>query len=207
MDICEKHRDFVFVTAGIHPELIRDIDKKTLDNFIAAVKKNTDNIVGIGEVGLDYWWIKEKKWQEKQKELFVTFIRLAKHLKKPLVIHARDASEDAIKILEEENANHVLMHMFGAHHLLDRVIENGWYVSMNTIVLRSKKHRKIARDIPLDRLLTETDAPWLDPDGGRNTPLNVRAVIEKIADIRKTDFDEIDRKTTENAIRFFRLTV
>jgi len=107
--------------------------------------------------------------------------------------------------LEQENAKKVLMHMFGAHDLLRRVIDNGWYISTNTILLRSKKHKKIIRDAPLDKIMTETDSPWLDLQGGRNTPLNVRIVIEKISEIKKISFEEVDKITTNNAIQFFEL--
>ncbi|MFH7882474.1 MAG: TatD family hydrolase, partial [Candidatus Aenigmatarchaeota archaeon] len=111
--------------------------------------------------------------------------------------------EESIKILEQENAKKVLLHMFGANHLVKRVIENGWFISMNTIVLKSKKHKKVVRDIPLEKIMLETDSPWLSPSGGRNTPLSVKIVAEKIAEIKKVSFEEVDKITTENAIKFF----
>ncbi len=205
MEMTEKHPDFVFATAGIHPEYIKDITVKEIDEFLGLVKANKDKLVAVGEVGLDYWWIKEKSWQWKQKELFVQFINLAKEIKKPLVIHIRDAFEDSIRILEDEDANQVMIHMFGGREFLSRVVENGWSISLNTMVLRSKKHRKIARDVPLDRLMIDTDAPWLDPQKGRNTPLSVKVILEKIAEIKKMPFEELDKATTENAVKFFNL--
>ncbi|RLJ09737.1 MAG: hypothetical protein DRP15_02630 [Candidatus Aenigmatarchaeota archaeon] len=207
MEMCKRYENFVFATAGIHPEYVKEISEKQVEEFLDVLRKHKDRLVGIGEVGLDYWWIKEEEWRKKQRDLFMKFIELAKELKKPLVIHARDAFNDAVDMLESADAERVQMHMFGAHHLLKRVVENGWFVSLNTIVLRSKKHKKIARDIPLENLLIETDSPWLSPEGGRNTPLSVRIVIEKIAEIRKTSFEEIDEKTTANAIRLFGLNL
>jgi TatD DNase family protein len=123
----------------------------------------------------------------------------------PLVIHSRDAVEDAIKILEKENAKNVVMHMFGANQLTKKVVENGWYISMNAILLKSKKHKKVVRDCPLEKLMLETDSPWLSPDGGRNDPTSVKIVAEKIAEIKKISVEEVDRVTTENAKRFFRI--
>lgn len=207
MNMVEKYENFIFATAGIHPEYIKEISKKEKDSFLELIRENKDKIQGIGETGLDYFWVKESKWQEKQKELFQEMISFAKELKKPLIIHSRDAHEDCVKILEQEDAKQVQMHMFGANQLLQRVIDNGWLVSLNTIVLKSKKHRKVARDVPLERLLTETDAPWLGPEGKRNTPLSVKAVIEKIAEIKKIGFEEVDGATTENAVRFFNLPI
>jgi len=205
MKITRKYKNFVFATVGIHPEYIKEISRDGVKEFLKLIKHNKDNIIGIGEVGLDYYWIKEKILREKQKKLFVEFINLAKSLKKPLVIHARDAFEDTINILEQENARQVLMHMFGANHLVKRVEDNGWYISLNTIVMRSKKHKKIARDVSLEKILLETDAPWLDPKGGRNEPTNIKIVAERVAEIKKISFDKVWTQCTENAIRFYRL--
>ncbi len=206
MQMVEKHKGFVFATVGIHPEFIKEVSEKEKDEFLEIIKQNKDKIRAIGEQGLDYFWIKESKWQEKQKELFVEFINFSKELNLPIVVHTRDAFEDAVKILEQEDAKQVLMHMFGAHHLLKRIVENNWYISLNTIILKSKKHKTIARDVPLENLLTETDSPWLDPLGGRNTPLNVKVVIERLSKIKEIPTGIIDKVTTNNAIRLFNLT-
>lgn len=100
-----------------------------------------------------------------------------------------------------------VMHMFGANQLTKRIAENGWYVSMNTIVLRGKKQKKVVRDMPLEKLMLETDSPWLGLDGKRNDPLSMKIVAEKIAEIKKMTFEEVDRITTENAIGFFKLNL
>lgn len=207
LSLVEKYKGFVFCTVGIHPEFIKEISEKEKDNLLELIKKNKDKISAIGEIGLDYWEIKESKWQEKQKELFVEFINFAKELKLPIVVHARKAYDEAVKILEQEDAKQVLMHMFGANHLVKRVAENNWFVSMNTIVLRSKKHKKVVRDMPLEKLMLETDSPWLGPEGKRNDPLSVKVVAEKIAEIKKLSFEEVDKITTENALKFFKLHV
>ncbi len=206
MDIVEKHRGFVFATFGIHPEFIKEVKSSDVDEFLERVEENRNSVFGIGEVGLDYNWVKESQWQEKQRELFIQMIELAKGLKKPLVIHSRDAYEDALKILEQEDAKQVMMHMFGANDLVKRVIEDGYFVSMNAIVLRSKKHKKIARDMPLEKLMLETDAPWLHPDAkDRNDSRSIRVVAERIAEIKKLDFDKVWKACGENAVGFFGL--
>ncbi|MFH1229139.1 MAG: TatD family hydrolase [Candidatus Aenigmatarchaeota archaeon] len=211
MQMSEKYKNFVFASCGIHPEYIKEISEKKIENIIENIKQNKDRIVAIGEVGLDFYWVKEPEWQQKQRELFIQMINLAKEMKKPLVIHSRNCHEETIRILEQEDAREVDMHMFGDHHLIERITNNGWSISMNTIILRSKSHKKIARDCPLENLMLETDAPWLAPkrllDGieERNSPLSIRIVAEKIAEIKKVDFDTVWKSCGQNAVKFFRL--
>lgn len=210
LSLVEKHKDFVFATAAIHPAYIKEIKQKEVDAFLELLKQNKDKLVGIGEVGLDFDWVQEETWQQKQREQFAQWISFARELKKPLVIHARAAFDDVLNILEREDAKQVYMHMFGAPNLLMRVIENGWFIGLNTILLRSKKHKKIARDTPLENLLLETDAPWLAPEGWpskRNDPTAVKIVAQKIAEIKKVPIEKVIAATTENAIRFFSLPI
>lgn len=213
LQLVERYKGFVFCTVGIHPEYVKEISEREKDEFLERVKANKDKIVGIGEVGLDFFWIREEEWRARQKELFLELINFAKELKKPLVIHARKASDECVNILEKADAKKVLMHMFGANHLVKRIVENGWYVSMNAIVLRSKKHKKVVRDMPLEKIMLETDSPWLAPkkllEGveARNDPTSIRIVAEKIAEIKKLSFQEVWEKCGANAIRFFNLQV
>lgn len=211
MQLVEKYKNFVFATCGIHPEYIKEVSEKEIEETIEKIKQNKNRFVAIGETGLDFYWIKEPDWQQKQRELFIRLIELAKELRKPLIIHSRDAYEETLRILEQEDAREVDMHMFGDHHLTERVVENCWFISVNTIILRSKSHKKIVRDCPLDRLMLETDAPWLSPKkllegiDDKNDPTSIRLVAEKIAEIKKIPFDEVWQKCGENAIKFFKL--
>jgi len=211
MRMVENHRNFVFATCGIHPEYIKEISEKEKDDFLDIIVKNKDKIVAVGETGLDFWYIKEKDWQEKQKELFIQLIEIARDFKKPLIIHSRGVFDETVKILEQEDVKETVLHMWGGHHLLKRIIENNWYISINAIVLRSKKHRKIIRDCPLGKIMLETDSPWLAPKriiekiDARNDPTSIKVVAEKIADIKKISFEEVWNKCGKNAIRFFKL--
>jgi TatD DNase family protein len=213
LQLVDKYKNFVFASCGIHPEYIKEISEKEIEETIEKIKQNKDKIVAIGETGLDFFWTKEPEWQQKQKELFIRLIDLSKELKKPLVIHSRDAHEETIKILEQKDAKEVDMHMFGDHHLTKRIVDNGWFISINTIILKSKSHKKIARDCPIERLMLETDAPWLSPKkllegiDEKNDPTSIRLVAEKIAEIKKIAFDEVWRKCGENAIKFFKLPI
>jgi TatD DNase family protein len=205
MRLVEKHKGFIFATIAIHPEYIKEISEKEKDEFLEKIKENRDKVVGIGECGLDFFEVKESYWQQKQKELFIELINFANELNKPLVIHARNAYDEAVKILEQEDAKKVLLHMFGANHLVKRLIENNWYVSMNTIVLKSKKHKKVVRDMPLETIMLETDAPFLGVPGKRSEPTIIRDVAQKIAEIKKIPFDKIWYNCGLNAVHFFNL--
>lgn len=211
MQITEKHRGFVFASTGLHPEYIKELQEKEKDELLEKIKQNRKNIFAVGEIGLDYFWVKEKDWQEKQRELFIEMINFAKGLKKPIVVHSRDCGEDAIKILEQEDAKQVMMHLFGAKQLTKRVVENGWFASFGPIIARSKNHKKIARDFPLERILLETDSPWFGGFEGeksvRGTPLNIKLVAEKIAEEKHLAFEQAWKQCGKNAIKFFGLPI
>ncbi|MEM2713797.1 MAG: TatD family hydrolase [Candidatus Pacearchaeota archaeon] len=199
---------FVFCSAAIHPEYIKELSPSEIESFIEKIKVNRDSIAAIGETGLDFYWIKETELREKQVWLFKKFIALARELDKPLVIHSRNASEEVINILEQEQMPNraVLLHLFSERKLLKRVIENGWWISIGPGIARSKDIKKIARDMPLNKILLETDSPWFAQQGQAfGLPTNVFLVAEEIAKIKKLNIEEIERATDENAIKFFKL--
>ena len=207
LELVKTHPNFIFATAGIHPEYVKEISEKEKDEFLEKIKANKKFLVGIGEVGLDYHWIREEEFRRKQREWLSEFIDFSKEVKLPLVIHCRDADEDCLKILETNDAKKVLWHLFGAKHLMKQVMENGYYISIGPILLRSKKHKKIIRDYPLERIMTETDSPWFPVNEKIGYPTNVKYVIEKIAEIKKKSFEEIEKITETNAFNFFSLSL
>lgn len=210
LELTNKHKNFIFCTLSIHPEYIKEINKNEINNFIEIIRKNKDNIVAIGETGLDFYWIKEQELREKQKELFRKFIALAKELSLPIVIHSRDAQIECIEILEQEGMKHkkVLMHLFTDRKNLQRVIENGWFVSIGPGITKSKDIKKIARDVHLNKILLETDSPWFAQENQKyGTPLNVRLVAEKIAEIKHISIEEVEKQTDLNAVAFFNLKI
>jgi len=210
-DIVQKHKGFVFATAGVHPELMKDIPAEDIRNFFDVIRKEAkeENIVGIGEVGLDYYWIKDPVLRDKQKELFLKFIDLSKELNIPLVIHSRDACLDVVGILEQNRMQKrkVLLHMFEDKNLVPKVVENGWMISIGPSILRSKNTRKLAKDVPVSNLLIETDSPWFGFEEGRGTPLNTFKAAEKIAEIKKMSAEELEKQTDLNAINFYGLKI
>jgi TatD DNase family protein len=204
LDLTKKHPNFIFATFALHPLYIKEISEKEIEECFKKIEKNRKDVAGIGETGLDFL-IEEAELREKQKKLFEKFIRLALDLKKPLVIHARRAFKETIEILERFKVKNVLMHFFTAKELLPKILENRWSVSINTMLLKSKTIKKIVRDLPIEKIMTETDAPWLGIDGKRNDPRAIKFVIERIAQIKKMEFGEVAKITTENAINFFNL--
>ncbi len=199
----KKNPNFVYSTLGFSASHIQTID------FELSYRKIRDypSLVAIGEVGLDYHWIKEPHWRKKQREVFSKFIKLANDRQKPLVIHSRRAEQECLDILQKNAEVPVLMHCFAGNLEEARQIEDhGWFISIPTAVRNRKKHRKIARAIKLELLVVETDTPFLSPiPGEKNQPSNVKYAIEEIAKIKEITFQEVDHVTTRNAREFYQL--
>lgn len=206
LEICKKHENFVFAIAGLHPVYAGNYSKEEIEEYIGKISENKKAFVGIGEIGLDYHWVEDEKLREKQKEVFIRFIELAKELRKPMVIHSRKAVLECIEILEKEKAENVLMHLFSDKKLVERVAKNNWYISIGPIIARSKDYKKIAKRMPMSNILLETDSPWFG-NNERGTPLNIKIVAQKIAEVKKLSFAEVWEKAKENAIEFFRLGI
>lgn len=207
LELVSKYKGYVFACASVHPIYIDRIDAKQVDEYFKKIKDNRGVLAAIGETGADYFHVKEVDLRMKQHELFRQHIRLAKELDKPIVVHCRDAFEDVIGILESEGAKRVMMHLFGGNKFLNKVIENGWWISVGPILIKSKSHKKIVRDMPLEKIMLETDSPWFGPHGQRNTPVSVIQVAEKIAEIKKVDGNYVSGITDKNAIQFFSLPI
>jgi len=212
-----KKYDIVNASLGIYPPwaLKREVEggeyetpfkEFDIDEEIAFIRENKDRIVAIGEVGLDYNYkeITEEE-KEKQRGLFKKMIALAKELKLPLVVHSRKAEKEVIEILEEEKAENVVMHCFcGKFKLVKRIVGNGWNLSLPTNIVRNELFQKVAREIELSKILTETDAPYLSPFKETvNEPAFVTESIKKIAEIKGMDPKEVANIIYMNYQRIF----
>lgn len=210
IQLTKKYPSFIFAALGIHPTYIKETTEKEIKEAIKEIKKNKDNIVAIGETGLDYHWIKELEAREKQKILFKKLITLAKELDKPLVLHSWDATAETINILEQEGMKNkkVLMHLLSDKKVIQKILENNWFVSIGPGIKKSKDIRKIARDIPLNKILLETDSPWFKQEGQEyGIPNNVKIPCQKIAEIKRVSLAEVEKQTDLNAINFFNLKI
>jgi len=197
----------IFASVGIHPHHADNVDGDMLAEIeaLAADKK----VVAIGEVGLDYF--RSPSPAEKQKESFIKFIELAERLGLPLIIHNRDAHRDTLDILKKTRGSAVsgVMHCFsGDRKVLSETLELGLHVSFtcNLTFKNSKKLRETARAVPKDRLLLETDAPFLAPQscrGRRNEPAYITELRDLLSELLNLSKKELETVTTENAKRLF----
>ena len=205
IEISNKY-DGVYCALGIHPS---EVQKAKDDDFEEIIKLSTDKkVVAIGECGLDYYW--DKSFVEEQKRAFLKQIEIAKTLKKPLIVHDREAHPDTFEMLKDIKEIPVIMHCFsGSWEFAKECIKKGFYIALGGVVTfkNAKKVHEIAKNIPLEHLLLETDAPYLTPEpfrGKRNEPAYVKFVAEKIAELRGVSFEEIAHATTTNANEVFR---
>ena len=198
----------VFCSAGVHPDYA-DVQEPTADQLCELATR--DKVVAIGETGLDYFHQSGNlDWQRNR---FVTHIEAARECGLPLVIHTRDAREDTLKLLRQHQAQAVggVLHCFTEDWEMARAaIDLGFYISISGIVTfhQAQNVRDMAQQIPLERLLIETDAPWLSPTphrGKTNHPGRVKLVAEKLAEIRDESLTTLARTTFQNANRLFRL--
>ena len=204
LELAQKFH-FMYATCGISPNDIEDFVENNLEK-IEEIAKN-EKIVAIGEIGLDYYWNKENK--EKQKELFIKQIELANRLNKPIVIHTRDATIDTIEILKKYPVNKKgVFHCCPLNQeLIKEGLKLGYYISFSgNITFKNAKAEECISLVPLDKLLIETDSPYLSPEpfrGRRNDSRNVKLVAQKIADIKGLEIEEIAKITYNNANTIF----
>ncbi|WP_226671262.1 TatD family hydrolase [Metabacillus litoralis] len=202
--------DMIYAAVGWHP--VDAIDMT--DEDLAWIKELSSHpkVVAIGEMGLDYYWDKSPK--DIQKDVFRKQIQLAKEVNLPIIIHNRDATEDVVSILQEENASDVggIMHCFtGSAEVAKQCLDMNFYISFGGPVTfkNAKKPKEVAKEIPMDRLLIETDCPYLTPHpfrGKRNEPSYVKYVAEQIAELREMDYEDFAQKTSDNARKVFGIT-
>ncbi|MFY4777216.1 TatD family hydrolase [Metabacillus sp. RGM 3146] len=206
MELIEQY-EFIYAAIGWHPVDAIDMTDEDL-NWIRELSSHP-KVVAIGEMGLDYHWDKSPK--DVQKEVFKKQIALAKEVKLPIIIHNRDATADVLEILQSEGAEEVggIMHCFtGSIEIAMQCIDMNFYISLGGPVTfkNAKKPKEVAAEVPMERLLIETDCPYLTPHpfrGKRNEPGYVRYVAEEIAKLRGITVEEVGRQTTENAKKFF----
>jgi len=206
IEISNKY-DGVYCALGIHPSEVKNAKDEDFDKIIEL--SSDKKVVAIGECGLDYYW--DKTFIEEQKEAFLKQIKIAKALKKPLIVHDREAHKDTFDLLTGNIKDEipVIMHCFsGSLEFALECIKKGFYIAIGGVVTfkNAKKVHEIAKKIPLEYLLIETDAPYLTPEpyrGKLNEPAYVKLVAEKIAELRGISFDEVAEATTQNARKVF----
>ena len=228
VELAKKYSEGVYAAIGMHPIyasaelqkiktdpeegefLVKEeiFDKEKYRNLAKSKK-----VVAIGEIGLDYYYkpktkTKLQQFKEKQKQIFLQQLELAKELNLPIIIHCRMAHDDIIEILEKQKSITGVIHCFtGTQEQAQKYIALGFYIGLNGIIFKLDLD-KVIKECPLDKILVETDCPYLTPpqEGDkRNEPIFVKHVIKRLAELKGISFQEVAGKTTENAKKLFRI--
>lgn len=206
IELAEKYDNF-YAMVGIHPEEVDEItenDLKELENLA-----QNEKVIAIGEIGLDYYWKDDNK--EHQKEIFIHQLELARKVEKPAVIHVRDSKDDVIEILKDYQDLKIQIHCFSDDlETLEKYMEMGFFISIGGVVTfnNGTNEQNAARNVPIERLMLETDSPYLTPEpyrGLRNDPRRVIEVARTVADLRDMKIDKLAKKTYNNTKEFFNL--
>lgn len=176
-----------------------------LDEEFEFIKKNKDKIAAVGEVGLDYHWIKDAELQKKERENFARIIEFVEKLGKPIIVHTRKAEQDCIDMLTSSKIKNVVLHCFeGKKNIIKKAADAGYTFSIPTNIVKSQHFQVLVEMVSINQLTTETDGPYLAPDGSfPNEPANVKFVIEKIAQIKKFEAEEVANNIWLNFQRIY----
>ena len=203
-----KTYDYIFAAVGSHPDVADEVNETVIEEYRRLVRDNP-KVMAIGEIGLDYHY--EDIPREIQQKAFRLQMELARELNLPVIVHERDAHEDGMKIVTEFPELTGVFHCYsGSYEMAKWLIDRGWYIGF-TGVLTFKNARKaveVASQIPLDRIVLETDCPYMSPEpfrGKRNDPGKLYRMAEKLAEIRGLSVEEIHAITTENGKRLYRI--
>jgi TatD DNase family protein len=207
--LAEKYDD-IYAAIGIHPEEIDEIN----DDVIEYLRQNAshEKVVAIGEIGLDYYWVKEEEQRKKQRIWFNKQMDLAKELEMPVIIHSRDAAEDTLNTIRLYNNSHVkgIVHCYSySKEIAMEYVKMGWYIGVGGVVTfkNAKKLVETVEAIPLENIVLETDSPYMAPvphRGERNSSIFLSHVAEKIAEIKNISVEEVEKVTYQNALNIYK---
>lgn len=205
LDIIKNYSN-VYMTIGFHPS---EVDTTTDEDLIwleELVKKNK-KIIGIGEIGLDYYWVKDNK--DKQKELFKKQLDLANKLNMPIVIHSRESTQDTYDILSQYNLKGIIHCFSGSLEMAQKYIKLGYKIGIGGVLtFKNSKLKDVVKEIALKDITLETDSPYLAPEpyrGKKNSPEYIPIIAKKIAEIKEIDIKEVEKETVSNTISLFDL--
>ena len=201
-----KKYESVYATVGLYPEEVKDY-QGDLD-WIKELVQSNKKIVGIGEIGLDYYW--DDSFKDKQKEYFIKQIRIANELGLPIVVHSRNAIQDTFDILKENPTRGVIHCYGGSLEMAREFIKLGYFLGIGGVVTfkNAKEIKRVVKEIDINYLLSETDSPYLTPHpyrGETNIPGYTKYVIEEIAKIKEMDVNEVEKILENNAKRLFNI--
>jgi TatD DNase family protein len=209
VELAEKY-PFVYAAVGFHPEELEQAELSDLEEIrrLAAHEK----VVAIGEIGLDYYWVKDEEGRKKEQEFFRAQLALAEELSLPVIVHDREAHGDTLAIVKEFPNVHGVFHCYsGSVEMAQELVKMGWMISFTGVLTyhNARKAVEVAEAIPLEHLMIETDSPYMAPvphRGKRNHSGYVLHVCEKLAEIKGISVEECAKETSRNGCRFFHIS-
>lgn len=200
-----KKYDFVYAAAGVHPHEAQNVKDEDYDTLISYLKE--DKTVAVGEIGLDYHY--DFSPRDIQRQVFKKQLKICENVAKPVIIHSREASQECFDIIKESSVRKGVIHAFsGSVEMAKEYIKLGFYIGVGGIVTfkNAKKLTDVVKNIPLERILIETDSPYLSPvpvRGSRNNSQNLKYIAEKIAQIKQILPEKVAEITRKNSISLF----
>ncbi|MCJ7429027.1 MAG: TatD family hydrolase [Candidatus Nanohaloarchaeota archaeon QJJ-5] len=199
LELATEYPDFIYPCIGAHPTKIDAIGNDGFEQIKASIETHAEDIIAVGETGLDYHHDTETEKRERQETFFKDMLSIAEELDLPIVIHSRDAEKRCLELLETYELSSVIMHCFNGN--MDQVgtaVGRGYWISISTQVLYSTRVKNIAETTPSDRIMLETDAPFLYPGEERNEPWRIHESLEAIASIKDQDQAALAPQFNEN---------
>ncbi|WP_297093310.1 YchF/TatD family DNA exonuclease [Thermococcus sp.] len=205
-ELLRPHFGFVFPTLGYAPNEARRGNWKKVGKVETFIREHAGEIVALGEIGLDFYYATTEAERKNQREIFHHFLDLAVELDLPVVLHARDAEREVFEEVQRAGVKAYFHSYSGPKELALEVAENGHIIGINTGIDFIPTVREAAEALPLESIVVETDSPYMSPyKGERNYPWNVEYAVRKIAELKGTEFEEVERTTEKNAVEFFGL--
>lgn len=215
LELAKKHPDVIKAALGVYPldglnlsdpesfGIERELEKVDLDEEVEFIKKNKKDVSAIGEVGIDYKFVKDRN--KEQADNLMKFVELAEKLKVPLIVHSRGAEKEVVDLLETAKTKKIIMHFFsGNMKLVNRIEDNGWFISIPVVIDRSQQYQLIAEKVNINQIVTETDSPYAPPSGEEiNEPAFVKNTIKIIAKIKKMTEEEVENNIFMNFQKLF----
>ncbi|MBS3112554.1 TatD family hydrolase [Candidatus Woesearchaeota archaeon] len=198
-----KEYSIVKAALGLYPIDALKLKSEEIDAELKYIYGARDQIVAVGEVGLDYYWDQTKN--KEQREIFSKVIKLCEKIRKPIIVHSRKAEVDVISMLESSSIKKVIMHCFGGRlSLTKQARDHGYYFSIPTNIVKSMHFQRIVEELPIGQILTETDSPYLGIVNGKgNEPANVVEGVNKIAEVKSLDAEECKKMIYQNYQKVF----
>ena len=201
--------DFVYAAVGVHPSDISGLNEETFAWLYEQTKWG--KAVAVGEIGLDYYWDKEEEVQAKQRYWFARQLEMAREASLPVIIHSRDAAADTMEVMKQQNAKEIpgVIHCYSySKEMAFEFIKMGYYIGVGGVVTfkNAKKLKETVAEIPLERILLETDCPYMAPEphrGERNDSSYLPFVVQKIAELKGVTPEQVERVTEQNARTLF----